>query len=60
MRVSTKKNLCVIVAWISFLLMLGLVGGTERGWMDVKVLWWTIPCLLVWAGGLYKAGWIKW
>ena len=59
MKIETKKAMCVAVAWMAFIVMLGIVGGTECGWMELKFMWWTIPCLLVWAGGLYKAGWIR-
>ena len=59
MTIKTKKTLTLTLAWAAFLLMLGIVGGGEKGWMTLSAMWWCIPCLMVWAGGLYKAGWIK-
>ena len=60
MSCKTKKGIVVTVAWLSFLLMLGVVFGVEKGWSELRAMWWCLPCLLVWAGGLYKAGWMKW
>lgn len=59
MKVKTKKSICIILAWLAFLLMLGIVGGVEKNWMPLSAMWWCIPCLLVWAGGLWKAGWVR-
>lgn len=59
MKTKTKRSICIILAWFAFLLMLSIVGGTERGWMALSAMWWCIPCLLVWAGGLWKAGWMR-
>ena len=59
MTIRTKRMIVEIVAWLCFLLMLGIVGGTELGWMPLSAMWWCVPCLLVWAGGLWKAGWIR-
>ena len=59
MKLSTKKNLTLTVAWAAFLMMLSVVFGVDKGWSDIKALWWTVPCLMVWAGGLWKAGWIR-
>lgn len=60
MRISIKKRICESVAWMAFMILLGIVFGVEKGWSDIKAMWWCLPCLLVWAGGLYKAGWIRW
>ena len=38
---------------------LGIVGGVEKNWMPLSALWWAVPCLMVWAGGLWKGGWIR-
>lgn len=59
MKLSTKKNLTLTVAWAAFLMMLSVVFGVDKGWSDIKALWWCIPCLMVWAGGLWKAGWLR-
>lgn len=61
MKIKTKKRICIAVAWLAFLLMLGVIGGmdhfvipTGRGGALVFGL------AAVWAAGLWKAGWIKW
>ena len=59
MKLSTKKNLTLTVAWAAFLMMLSVVFGVDKGWSDIKALWWTVPCLMVWAGGLWKGGWLR-
>lgn len=59
MKIRMKKRIAAVVGAVAFLAMLGIVGGTERGWMPLSAMWWCIPCLLVWAGGLWKAGWIR-
>lgn len=59
MKTRTKCRIAETLAWLAFLLMLGITYGVDRGWSGIKALWWTVPCLLVWAGGLWKAGWIR-
>lgn len=59
MTIRTKKTIAVSLAWLAFMALLGIVGGVERGWMPLSAMWWSIPCLLVWAGGLWKAGWLR-
>lgn len=59
MKPSTKKTLTLALAWLAFMVMLGIVGGCEKGYMALSDMWWCIPCLLVWAGGLWKGGWIR-
>lgn len=59
MKTKTKRSICITLAWLAFFLMLGIVGGTEKGWLEIRAMWWCIPCLLVWAGGLWKAGWVR-
>ena len=59
MKIRIKRTICVTLAWIAFMLMLGVVFGVEKGWSDIKAMWWYIPCLAVWAGGLWKGGWLK-
>lgn len=60
MTVKTKKTIVLTVAWMAFLMMLSVVFGVDKGWSDIKTLWWCVPCMSVWAGGLYKAGWLRW
>ena len=59
MTIKTKKTLTLTIAWMAFLMMLSVVFGVDKGWSDIKALWWCIPCLMVWAGGLWKVGWIR-
>ena len=53
------KKLCVILAWLAFLLMLGIVGGCENGWMPLSAMWWAGVLMVIWAAGLWKAGWLR-
>ena len=59
MKTNTKRSICLTVSWLAFMLMLSIVFGCEKGWSELKAMWWCIPCLVVWAVGLWKAGWIR-
>ena len=59
MTIKTKRGIVLTVSWLAFMLMLSVVFGVDMGWSKVTALWWTVPCLAVWAGGLWKSGWLK-
>lgn len=59
MRIKTRRTIILTISWLAFMLMLSIVYGVDKGWSGIKALWWTVPCLLVWVGGLWKAGWIR-
>ena len=40
----------------AFFIMLGIVGTVECGG-DIRLLWWTLPCVVVMAADLF-AGWL--
>lgn len=56
---AKRKTIVLTLAWMAFLLLLGIVGGVEKNLMPLSAMWWTVPCLMVWAGGLWKGGWIR-
>ena len=56
---AKRKTIVLTLAWVAFLLLLGIVGGVEKNWIPLSALWWAVPCLMVWAGGLWKGGWIR-
>ena len=56
MTVKTKRMIAETIGWLAFLFLLSIVFGVDKGWSDIKALWWTVPCLLVWFCGLWKAG----
>lgn len=61
MRTRTKRRICITVAWLAFLLMLGVVDGMDRFVIPTGRGGALIAGLTaVWAAGLWKAGWIKW
>lgn len=59
MRTRFKKRICVAVGLLAFLTMLGIVGGTERGWLPMTAVWWAFLLELVGAALLWKAGVIR-
>lgn len=59
MRVKTKKRIAETFGWLCWLLMLGIVGGTERGWLPMTAMWWAFLLELVGAALLWKGGVIR-
>ena len=47
------------LGWLCWLLMLGVVGGTELGLLPMTALWWAAGLLAVGAAALYKAGVVR-
>ena len=59
MTVKTKRNIAEAIGWLCWLLMLGIVDGTEMGWLAISAMWWAFLLLAVGAAALYKAGVIR-
>ena len=57
---KTKRHICGWIAAIAFVLMFGFVGGVECGTLPITrgaIL--MFSSLAVWAGAMYKGGWLK-
>ena len=59
MKVRTKKMLAEVLGCLCWLLMLGVVGGTERGFLPLTAMWWAAGLLVVGAAALWKGGVIR-
>ena len=59
MKVRTKKTICVAIGFLCWMLMLGVVGGTERGWLPMTAVWWAVGLIVVGTAALWKGGVIK-
>lgn len=59
MKIKTKIRICRTVGALALLAMILLVGGTERGWLPLTVLWWAFLLELVGAALLWKGGVIR-
>ena len=57
---KTTRHICGWIAGIAFVLMFGFVGGVECGTLPLArgaIL--MFSSLAVWAGAMYKGGWLK-
>ena len=59
MNSKTKRRIAETIGWLAWLLMLGVVGGTEFGTLPLRAMWWAFLLLAVGAASLYKAGVIR-
>ena len=59
MTIRTKRMIAETLGWLCWLLMLGVVGGTERGFLPLTAMWWAAGLLVVGAAALYKAGVVR-
>ena len=60
MKIGTKKRICVAVAWLAFLLMLGVIGGMDLGTIRFGAgAAWAIGLEAVGVAALWKAGVIR-
>lgn len=59
MKIRTKKRIAAAVGAVAFLAMLGIVGGTERGWLPMTAMWWAFLLELVGVALLWKAGVVR-
>ena len=59
MKVKTKRLIAVTIGWLCWLLMLGVVGGTERGWIPMSAMWWAVGLMAVGTASLWKGGVIR-
>lgn len=60
MKIRTKKRIAAAVGAVAMLAVLGIVGGTERGWLPMTALWWAFLLELVGAAALWKGGVLRW
>lgn len=59
MTIQTKKAICVVLGFMCWLVMLFVVGGTERGFLPLTAMWWAAGLLVVGAAALWKGGVIR-
>ena len=59
MTVKLKIRICRALGAVAFLAVLGIVGGTERGWLTMTAMWWAFLLELVGAALLWKGGVIR-
>ena len=59
MKVRTKKMLAEVLGCLCWLLMLGVVGGAEFGFLPMTAMWWAAGLLAVGALALCKAGVVR-
>ena len=60
MKIGTKKRICVALAWLAFLLMLGVIGGMDAGSIRFGAgAAWAIGLEAVGVAALWKAGVLK-
>lgn len=59
MTIRTKKAICEALGFLCWLLMLFVVGGTERGYLPMTAMWWAFGLLAVGAFLLWKGGVIQ-
>ena len=59
MKVRTKKKLVEALGLLCWFLMLGVIGGTERGFLPLSALWGAAGLLVVGTAALYKAGVVR-
>lgn len=59
MSCKTKRRICVAIGFLCWLLMLGVVGGTERGWIPMSAMWWAVGLMAVGTAALWKGGVIR-
>ena len=59
MKVRTKRMIVETIGCLCWLLMLGVVGGTERGFLPLTAMWWAAGLLVVGAAALWKGGVIR-
>ena len=59
MKIKTRRTIVLTISWLAFMMMLSIVFGVDKGWSELRAMWWAVPCLMVWAGGLWKGGWLR-
>ena len=59
MTIRTKRMIAETLGWLCWLLMIGVVGGTELGFLPLTAMWWAFGLLAVGAAALYKAGVVR-
>ena len=59
MSCKTKRRICVAIGFLCWLLMLFVVGGTERGYLPMTAIWCAFGLLAVGAFLLWKGGVIQ-
>lgn len=59
MSCKTKRRICVAIGFLCWMLMLFVVGGTERGYLPMTAMWWAFGLLAVGTFLLYKAGVVR-
>lgn len=59
MAMKTKRTICRVLGILALLAVIFVVGGTERGWLPMTVLWWAFLLELIGAALLWKAGVIR-
>lgn len=59
MTIRTKRMIAESLGWLCWLLMLGVVGGTEFGFLPLVAMWWAAGLLVVGAAALWKGGVIR-
>ena len=59
MTIRTKRMIAETLGWLCWLLMIGVVGGTELGFLPMTATWWAAGLLAVGAAALYKAGVVR-
>lgn len=59
MTIRTKRLIAETLGWLCWLLMLGVVGGTELGFLPMTAMWWAAGLLAVGSALLWKGGMIR-
>ena len=59
MTIRTKRMIAETLGWLCLLLMLGVVGGAELGFLPMTAMWWAAGLLAVGALALCKAGVVR-